>query len=167
MLFRSVSKKTIAYWDSIRPMPLEMEEMKDYRLKDSLLQLSLDSAKRNNNNDSLRKHQGKLKWGGFLWGGVSRTYYGKKKRIPWNAESLLSNLSYNTAEGLVSQFNANISTSFPRLKSKLVISPSIRYGFENTHLNPSVTVNWITRETDEQFNLKRTYWQMEIGRAHV
>ncbi len=160
----AVSKKTLTYWDSVRPVPLETEELKDYRLKDSLLQVSLDSANRNNNNDSLRKHQGKLKMLGFLWGGVHRTYYGKKARIPWNAEALLSNLSFNTAEGIVSQFNANFTKSFPKLKSRLTISSNIRYGFENHRLNPSLALNWNTRETDENFNLKRTYWKIAGGR---
>src|SRR6188768_1394193 len=38
----TANKKSKAYWDSIRPIPLEPEEAKDYRIKDSAFQAQRD-----------------------------------------------------------------------------------------------------------------------------
>ena len=40
----AVNKKSKSYWDSIRPVPLEPEEVKDYKIKDSVFQTQRDSA---------------------------------------------------------------------------------------------------------------------------
>ena len=34
----AVNKRPKNYWDSIRPVPLEMEELNDYKVKDSLFE---------------------------------------------------------------------------------------------------------------------------------
>ena len=39
-----VNKKTFAYWDSLRPVPLAPEEMEDFRIKDSTFKSRNDSA---------------------------------------------------------------------------------------------------------------------------
>ncbi|MEO5891862.1 MAG: DUF5686 family protein, partial [Ferruginibacter sp.] len=52
-----VNKKPKAYWDTIRPMPLEKEEVKDYQVKDSLYEIRKDSLLSKQSIDSLRKSQ--------------------------------------------------------------------------------------------------------------
>ncbi|MEP7143311.1 MAG: DUF5686 and carboxypeptidase regulatory-like domain-containing protein, partial [Ferruginibacter sp.] len=56
-----VNKKPKAYWDTIRPMPLEKEEVTDYQVKDSLYEVRKDSLLSQQSIDSLKKKQGKLK----------------------------------------------------------------------------------------------------------
>ena len=42
--YDSSNKKTTVYWDSIRPLPLLVEEIKDYQKKDSLAQIKSSPA---------------------------------------------------------------------------------------------------------------------------
>ncbi|MBP6431951.1 MAG: hypothetical protein KA319_09300, partial [Ferruginibacter sp.] len=57
----AVNKKSKGYWDTIRPVPLEQEEKKDYLVKDSIFKLQQDSALTKKSIDSLKNRQGKLK----------------------------------------------------------------------------------------------------------
>lgn len=57
----AVNKKTRAYWDTVRPVPLEPEEKKDYHIKDSLFEAQKDSLLSQSNIDTLKKRQGPLK----------------------------------------------------------------------------------------------------------
>ena len=85
----SVDKRPKAYWDTIRPVPLNQEEIKDYHVKDSLFLIAQDSIKRNDNIDSLRKHQGKLTLNSILMSGINRNHYGRKSRYEWGMDPLL------------------------------------------------------------------------------
>src|SRR5215470_13943331 len=56
----SSNKKTNAYWENTRPIPLQQDEIADYKKKDSLEQLKkspkyLDSVDRKNNRPTVMK----------------------------------------------------------------------------------------------------------------
>jgi hypothetical protein len=53
-----VNKKSKAYWDEVRPMPLEKEEVQDYLVKDSLFEVKRDSLLSQQSIDSLKARQG-------------------------------------------------------------------------------------------------------------
>lgn len=131
----AVNKKTKAYWDSIRPVPLEKEELKDYKVKDSLYQVRLDSSKSQASIDSLNKRQGKIKPASLLLGGIYRTHYKKKGTYSWHIDGIIPNMEYNNAEGLVVNAGGMISKHSRVLRSTVKFEPHIRYGFSNTHLN--------------------------------
>jgi hypothetical protein len=78
-----VNKKSTAYWDTIRPMPLEKEEVRDYLVKDSLFEVRRDSALSRQSRDSLKKIQGKLKPFTVFWDGISRVHYGRTSTYSW------------------------------------------------------------------------------------
>lgn len=131
----SANKKSLQYWDTIRPVQLESEEIRDYKIKDSMLAVRSDSLSRYNNMDSLKKRQGKLKFYEVLYSNIDRTHYSKKNQFEWGLESLLGNLNYNTAEGLVTQLGGYVEDDIFRKKIKMFIQPNIRYGISNSHFN--------------------------------
>lgn len=151
----AVNKKTVAYWDSIRPVPLETEEMRDYKVKDSLFLIEKDSALTKNNIDSLKKKQGPLKPQKIFLGGIRRTHYSLTNRYNWGIEGLIPNLEYNPAEGVVLNANGYISKFSKKLKSTVRVEPNLRYGFENTHLNAWLNVEITSRNTSTDTKLKR------------
>ncbi len=133
--FDSSNKKTKAYWDSIRPVPLLDNEAKDYKKKDSLEQVRKDPKYL----DSLDKIRNKFKLTGLILSG--KTFSNQKKKSSFTIEPLLSTINYNTVEGIVTNFSPSYFKSFEGRKS-LYLSPDIRYGFSNHHFNAHLTGNY-------------------------
>ncbi|MGN6194043.1 MAG: DUF5686 and carboxypeptidase regulatory-like domain-containing protein [Ginsengibacter sp.] len=130
----AVNQKPHAYWDSIRPVPLEPQEVKDYQTKDSAFASKQDSSKQNL--DSLRKKQGPLKLTQIFWSGVNRTHYSYTNPYQVQFDPLLKTLQYNTVEGLAINPSLVISKSSKKLKTKISFIADVRYGFNNNHFNP-------------------------------
>ena len=131
----SSNKKSMAYWDSIRPLPLLAEEKRDYKKKDSLELVRKDPHYL----DSLDAKRNKLRLRGILFTGQSFSIRKRKENI--SLPSLLSTLNYNTVEGAVINFSPSYRRRFEGRKS-LFINPDIRYGITNTHLNPSISMGY-------------------------
>jgi hypothetical protein len=160
----AVNKKTTAYWDSVRPMPLELEEKKDYAVKDSIYQLQRDSVLSQKSIDSLNNRQGKLKPLHIFWQGIDRKKYKKDVTISWGVNSLIKNVEYNTVEGLVVNFNSFYNQFFNKRKHNISIQPHIRYGFSNTHLNAWADVVFRTRDWSAGKKIKRESWIFSGGK---
>lgn len=129
------NKKTRAYWDSVRPVPLDPEERNNYTIKDSAYLYNRDSMGTTRNIDSLRKRQGPVKVLQVISSGFHRSNF-HARPLTYSMQPLLPNVQYNTVEGI----NASLigSLSVPLKKggtSELSFSPNIRYGFHNTQLN--------------------------------
>jgi len=131
----AANKKTKAYWDSIRPVQLEPEELKDYHLKDSIYEYNRDSMGTKKNRDSLLKQQGPVTFGQVVWNGFSRSNFRPDNPFRYSLEALLPNMGYNTVEGLNASIAGSLIRPFKKGGGELVFSPHIRYGFHNTHLN--------------------------------
>lgn len=138
----AVNKKQRNYWDSIRPIPLMADEKYDYIFKDSLLVVAMDSMAINNNIDTLKKRQGKIKIQNLLFPGINRTHYSKTNPYKWGIDPLLINTQFNTVEGLSLLLSGYYEKNFKKYKSKLTIKPNFRYGFVNTHFNSWLDVIW-------------------------
>lgn len=138
----AVNKKQRNYWDSIRPIPLMEDEQFDYKFKDSMLVVKLDSEAIYNNIDTLKKRQGKIKLKSLFFPGINRTHYSKTNQYKWGVEPLLTNTQFNTVEGLSLILSGYYEKRFKKYKSKLTINPNFRYGFVNTHFNSWLDVNW-------------------------
>lgn len=160
----AVNKKSKAYWDTIRPVPLEPEEKRDYRVKDSLFELQKDSLLSQSSIDTLKKRQGKLKPLNVFWKGLNRTHYSKTNTYTWGIESLIKGLEYNTAEGVVLNVNGYFDKYVDKLKTNLSIEPNLRYGFSNTHLNAWVNIILRTRDWDTDKKIKRQTWTFSGGK---
>ncbi|NCI47102.1 DUF5686 and carboxypeptidase regulatory-like domain-containing protein [Sediminibacterium soli] len=129
----SATKKTMAYWDSIRPVPLLTEEVRDYRKKDSLEQLRQDPRYL----DSLDRKRNKFQPLGMLLGGQTFSY--SQKKISWGYSSPLSGLGYNTVEGAVITVTGHYRKRYEG-RRVLSMNPELRYGITNRHFNPSLSV---------------------------
>ncbi len=159
-----VNKKPKAYWDSIRPVPLEREEARDYIVKDSMLEVHKDSAKSQLTADILNEKQGKIKPLDLLWGGINRTHYTKDGSYQWSLNPLIKDMEYNLAEGLVVNLSGSYNEYIEKAKTNLLIQPSLRYGFSNRHLNGGLEVVLRTRDFEPQGKLKRQTWTFAAGR---
>ncbi len=131
----SSNKKSSAYWDSIRPVPLDIAEVKDYAKKDSLEKIRQNPKYL----DSLDRIRNKFKLSGFLLTGQTINKQSKKTRIQFDA--LIGSINFNTVEG----YNATFSPRWTKRytgRNSVSVEPSLRYGFGNTRLQPSATVRY-------------------------
>ena len=159
-----VNKKTKAYWDTIRPMPLEKEEVKDYQVKDSLYEVKKEMKLSKQSIDSLKKKQGKIKPLQLLWSGINRTHYSTMHSYRWGIAPLLQNLEYNTAEGIALNIGAYFEKNLNRTRHQLTIRPTVRYGFNNMHYNSWLDVIIRTRDLDTDARLRRHAWAFSGGK---
>ncbi|MEI2750380.1 MAG: DUF5686 and carboxypeptidase regulatory-like domain-containing protein [Ferruginibacter sp.] len=160
----AVNKRSKAYWDSIRPVPLEWEEKRDYQFKDSMYQLNKDSMFSSRDIDSLKKRQGKIKPLKIFMPGIHRTHYSKTNTYRWGIEPLLLHVNYNTAEGLVPELAFYYEKYMRKSRTRLLIEPTLRYGFSNTHLNAWMTVTLQARDARTDRKIKRETWQFGGGK---
>ena len=148
----AANKKTKEYWDTVRAVPLEPEEIKDYKVKDSLLKIRIDSSKQNL--DSLRKKQGPLKITQVMWTGVNRTHYDVKNTYQVQFGPLLKTLQYNTVEGVAINPSLVISKFVKKWDTKISFIADARYGFNNQHFNPWAGFTFNSRNN---FDIDKTY----------
>ena len=160
----AVNKRSKAYWDTIRPVPLEPEEQLDYKIKDSIFLLNKDSGFSKPTIDSLNKKQGKLKPYEVFWSGINRTKYSTKNTLSWGIKPLIQNLEYNTVEGVTLKANGYVNTYLKKWKTNLSVQPHIRYGFNNGHLNAWTSLQFKKRETDFNRRIRQQSWIFEGGK---
>jgi hypothetical protein len=161
-----VNKKSKAYWDTIRPVPLEREEQKDYQVKDSTYKAQKDSSFSRSNIDSLKKRQGKIKPLGVFWTGIHRTHYSKYNTFTWGIQSIIQNLEYNPAEGFVLNVEGYYDKHLPRTKKTINVIPAIRYGFSNGHLNGWLDIELRNRDFGlSSRKIKREVWAFAAGKG--
>ncbi|MEJ7627268.1 MAG: DUF5686 and carboxypeptidase regulatory-like domain-containing protein [Ferruginibacter sp.] len=160
----AVNKRSVAYWDSARAVPLETEELNDYLVKDSIYQRNKDSLFSRQNIDSLKKRQGKLKLLPVFISGIHRTHYSKTNQYSWGINPLILNSEYNTAEGIAVNLNGYISKRFNRSRKEISFEPAIRYGFHNGHLNPSAGIIINSFNNDPDVRSKHYVWKISGGK---
>jgi Family of unknown function (DUF5686)/CarboxypepD_reg-like domain len=162
-----VTKKSIAYWDSLRPVPLEPEELENYRTKDSIFRSHNDSTTMQRTADSLRKKQGRITIANIFINGIKRSDYDPNEPFSVFIDPLLPLVEYNTVEGLVIQGGARFLKEYKKTGNSIEFSPHVRYGFSNTHLNAwaSLTFSnktYIQDMTGESFS--RSSWTLSGGK---
>jgi len=163
----AVNKKTKAYWDSIRPVPLEPEENNNYRIKDSIYENDHDSAGLRRNRDSLLKRQGHVTVKQVLLTGVHRSDFDPAGAFTWSMEPLLAELQYNTVEGLAPNLLFTLSKRLGRTGGQLSLSSHVRYGLNNHHLNAWGTLLYSKRSVardGEDLISTRQSWTLSGGR---
>ena len=163
----AVNKKTKLYWDSIRPVPLEAEEFKDYKIKDSIFQSERDSSYSQRVIDSLRRKQGRITVMNVLWNGFERKNFNPVRPKSFTWQPLLQNIQYNTVEGFVVNVEGTFQRSYPESRQRLSFTPHIRYGFSNTHLNIWGTLVWSKRNFEwdnDGGSSNRSAWTFSGGK---
>lgn len=139
----AVNKKSAAYWDSIRPIPLQPDELKNYHTKDSIFKSDKDSMFSKRRIDSLRKAQANISIKNIFWNGFTRSNFNPKKLTTFQWKPLLPQVLYNTVEGFSTNVSFTIKRQFPR--SQWSFTPVARYGFHNTHFNAWASLTWDRR----------------------
>lgn len=160
----AVNKRTKAYWDSTRPVPLENEELQDYKVKDSIYEVRKDAGFTQLTADSLNRRQGKVKLTQVIFTGVQRTRYSTKQNVNWGLKGIVPNMEFNNAEGVVVNLDANINTYLKKWKTRFAFEPHVRYGFGNNHLNAWANLQFRTRDLEAAQKIKRYSWDFAGGK---
>ena len=124
---KSANKKDTSFWTVARPIQLEADEIKDYKIKDSITRKQDDPAFK----DSLRRRRNKINISSFLLDGV---YHMGKNRTSFSTNSLLTMTNYNTIEGYNFAPRVVVSKMVDTGKF-LTITAAGRYGLANVHMN--------------------------------
>lgn len=161
----AVNKRSIAYWDSIRPVPLETAEVKDYTVKDSIYLQNKDSIYSKFTTDSLNARRPKLKPYKVFLNGLNRTKYRtNKSSVTWGIRPLIPDLEYNLAEGITINANGYVNTYIRKWKTAFSFEPHVRYGTNNGHLNAWGNIQFRTRDSEANKKIKQYSWNFAGGK---
>jgi Family of unknown function (DUF5686)/CarboxypepD_reg-like domain len=132
------NKKPAQYWDTIRPLPLQFDEVRDYKKKDSLEQV----RKSPRYLDSLDRVRNKLNVTNILL--LGQTFSNEKKRENINVAPLTRAVSFNTVEGWVFYPQVTYSKRLDSInpRKSFFISTDLRYGFTNKHFNSYISASY-------------------------
>ncbi|WP_167856439.1 DUF5686 and carboxypeptidase regulatory-like domain-containing protein [Hymenobacter metallicola] len=131
LIEKGANERDVAYWDSIRPIPLSEEEVKDYRVKDSVEVIEKSKPYQ----DSMDRIRNKPSFFGVLVGGY--TYSNTYRRRFITVDSPTDKMVYNTVEGLVVNLNATFLQRYEDRRS-YSLEPALRYGFSSKQFSPSL-----------------------------
>ncbi|MDB5191798.1 MAG: hypothetical protein JWQ96_1361 [Segetibacter sp.] len=135
--YDSANKKPLGYWDSIRPLPLQQEEILDYIKKDSLERLPLDPRYL----DSLDRKRNKPNITQLILSG--QNFGSEKLGSNLYVDALLDVINYNTVEGAVIDFSPTYSKRFDKVsRRRLSITPTFRYGLSNKRFNANLSTTY-------------------------
>jgi len=128
----TANDRSLAYWDSIRPIPLAADEKEDFLKKDTLHLPSL-----NNPGPADTLHRTRVDASQPILTGITI----RRDNNTWSLQSPAMNFNYNTVEGiwaaLVLDWNHKLS------KEKYFnLELRNRYGFSNTHYNPFIRFDY-------------------------
>lgn len=137
------NKRTEAYWDSIRPVPLTELETNDYRIKDSI-QVIRDSKEFK---DSTDKQLNRGSVAAVLTGYTFRKQY---KQIQVNFPSLINLVNYNTVEGCNLQMKFGIRKDWKNGRY-ISFEPWFRFGISNLHFNSMAKLTVRTNRIHEEY----------------
>ncbi len=141
----AANKRDSLYWEKMRPVPLEPDEVRDFVVKDSLKVIRDTTAGK-------KRKKYKMSVGDWLLNGVYQKTPAKNGILSFRSEALLKTLQYNTVEGLA----VNPSVVFSKYSVKQHKSVSaiidVRYGFNNQHLNPWVGLVFSNRSSQMNVN---------------
>ena len=131
---KEATEKDSSYWTSLRPVPLTAEEVKDYKIKDSLKVL----RKSKKYLDSVNKKQNKFSLLSPITGYTYRNSY-EKWALSYNG--LVKDLGFNTVQGFNTTLGANY---FKRVNDKgnwWNAGVNVNYGFSDKRARPTVFFN--------------------------
>ena len=158
-----VIAKEKSYWDSIRPVPLEPEEIKDYKFKDSILEKYSSPEYQRRMRDSTKKYENEKLLLKFLVTGYKRTHYDSTKRYEYGLDGILPKMSYNTVEGV-----SLILSPYYKKKylegQELLIKPDFRYGFSNQHFNPLLSIKYSKLQSKPNQKFQSTIFDISGGK---
>jgi hypothetical protein len=126
-------KRDLAYWDSIRPVPLSLKEIEGYKRDDSLA--IIEAAKKSEVDSIAKKARTKFQPQDLFTGGSYSFGKGVSIGFPVN----LTKFSFNTVEGYKLGLGffyrkveeIKLADSVNRIRKIFRIEPELRYGFSS------------------------------------
>ncbi|HVS98594.1 MAG TPA: DUF5686 and carboxypeptidase regulatory-like domain-containing protein, partial [Puia sp.] len=162
----AANKKTRAYWDSVRPLPLEPDEKINYSIRDSIYRYRFDSMGNPGNRDSLLKKQGHLK-ALAVFTGFDRSDFREPRPLHYSMGPPFSGLHYNTVEGVNLEVYGAVRKTLGGGLGDIELAPHVRYGFHDTRLNPWASLTWrrrTVRREDLDVSATRQTWSVAGGK---
>jgi len=129
------NKKDSAYWNTVRPFPLDSEEKKDFVFKDSLYKKIRDSFFTKEILDSFNKKQRPITVRRVLFAGIERHHYSPNGFFQYRFDPFILGAQYNTVEGFVTDIGQSFHYTPKQWKKELYLDVDTRYGFTNHHFN--------------------------------
>jgi hypothetical protein len=129
------NKKDSAYWNAVRPVPLEPDEKKDFAFKDSMYKMIRDSMFTRNTLDSVNSRQRPVTVKGLLTSGFQRHHFSKRASLFYKLDPLLLSAEYNTVEGFAADLGQSLQIVPTKGKKDFYVNLDTRYGFTNHHFN--------------------------------
>ena len=132
------NKKEDAYWESMRPVPLMQDELRDYVRKDSLERVRKDPRYI----DSLNRIRNKFTLSKLLLRG--QTLYAKGEKTTVSLNPMIEQINFNPAEGMVVQPELSWRHDLDTTRSRRSLSGlvAMRYGFANERFSPRASVTY-------------------------
>ncbi|KGL62651.1 conserved hypothetical protein, carboxypeptidase-like regulatory domain protein [Polaribacter sp. Hel1_85] len=127
---KKATEKDSVYWSELRPVPLTIEEVKDYQIKDSIKVV----RKSKKYLDSVNKKQNKFS---LLAPITGYTYRNSYKKWSFSYNGLLGNFGFNTVQG----FNTSLGFSYFKRENEKGkwwnAGVNANYGFSDKSLRPT------------------------------
>jgi len=135
----SSNRRSMEYWNQVRPLPLTAEELVDYNKKDSLEQRRRDPVYL----DSLNRIRNKFSLPRLVLTG--QTIYSKRDKFDLSINSVIDQISFNPAEGLVLQPQFSWQYKWDSTGSRKQLNGNLifRNGLGNQHFNPYATFSYV------------------------
>lgn len=131
---KNATKKDSVYWKAYRPVPLTLEEVNDYQIKDSIKAVK----KTKKYLDEQNKKQNKYTLLAPITGYTYKNSYDKRA---FNVDGLIKDFSFSTVQG----FNTSLGFNyFKRAKTKgkwWKLGTKINYGFSEEKIRPVLYFN--------------------------
>lgn len=143
------------YWESIRPIPLTIEETTDYQRKDSirLIKESIPYM------DSIDREHNKF---GILSPIFGYSYQNSKQNYTINFSSPLTQTQVNTVQGWNSAVKIDFNKSFNKKKTRFLYSNiKLNYGFSEKLFRPSFDLIYRSNSLDNLTFTMAGGWSIE------
>ncbi|MCT4629968.1 DUF5686 and carboxypeptidase regulatory-like domain-containing protein [Winogradskyella sp.] len=136
------NKKDSLYWNTIRPVPLTIEERKDYIKKDSI-QIVRESKPYL---DSIDRVNNKFKLGNIL----SYSYRNSHKNYSFGYGFPLDGIQFNTIQGYTAKANLFYTKSFDEFKRYFSANANFQYGFSDERLRATGSLTYKFNNTNRR-----------------
>lgn len=128
-------KNDTAFWNANRPVPLTMEESKDYVRKDSISKVVNSDVYR----DSVDRKNNRFKLIDLLFG---YDYSLSKKKMYLGYVSPLNSIAFNAVEGTVISVKPYLTKQNKDGNNVFTVRAGIRYGFSDQRLKYNLSNEW-------------------------
>ena len=145
------NKKDSLFWDAARPIILTEEELKDYKIKDSIQVLKKSKSYL----DSIDKKDNKFKIADILMG---YSYKNTHKNQYLNFSSVLLGTSFNTVQGWNPSMDISYYTNDEEAGSSFSARTNVNYGLSDEKLRVTASISYLFN------NISKPYLQVSGGK---